>query len=174
MWASLPATIDPILLAERGAHLAGQLPLRGMRRLVELCLDDTGEVEVDLRFERPEGERRHRMYGTLSVVLHVACQRCLEPMDLMLRIEPHLLFLRPGDPEEPGRVEDVLVVDRPLSLSAMVEDELLLAMPMIPMHDLSVCPAKDHVAPEGQSGRSGERAGAGGPFSELGGLKRRR
>lgn len=142
MQASLPAIIDPILLAERGTHLAGTLPLRGMARLRELCLDDEGEVAVELRFGRAEGENRPRMVGRLQVTLHVTCQRCLERMDLRLSVTPHLLFLRPGEPEEAGIAEDVVVVDRPLSLNALVEDELLLAMPMIPMHEPDACPAR--------------------------------
>lgn len=141
MQGSLPAIIDPILLAERGTHLAGTLPVRGMARLRELCLDDEGEVAVDLRFGREPGENRPRMAGRLRVTLHVTCQRCLERMDLTLDVAPQLLFLRPGEPQE-GIEEDVVVVDRPLSLNVLIEDELLLAMPMIPRHEPDACPAR--------------------------------
>ncbi len=142
MHASLPAIIDPILLAERGTHLAGTLSVRGMARLRELCQDDGGEVAVELCFGYAQGENRARMTGRLHVTLHVTCQRCLERMDLTLSVTPHLLFLRPGEPEKAGIAEDIMVVDRPLSLNTLVEDELLLAMPMIPMHEPDVCPAR--------------------------------
>jgi uncharacterized protein len=139
MRSGLPAIIDPIQLAERGAHLIGTLPLSRMARLRQMCLDDEAEVAVDLRFGRPEGERRAQMAGELRVTLHVTCQRCLDRMDLTLTVTPQLVFRRPDEPEEPALAEDVVVVDKPLSLSAMVEDELLLAMPMFPKHDPAVC-----------------------------------
>ncbi len=142
MRSSLPAIIDPILLAERGTHLTGTLPLSRMARLRQMCLDDEAEVVVDLHFGYPEGERRARMAGELRVRLHVTCQRCLERMDLVLTATPQLVFRRPDEPQETYLTEDVVVVDKPLSLSDIVEDELLLAMPMFPKHDPAACPAR--------------------------------
>ena len=41
---------------------------------------------------------------------------------------------------------EVIEVDKPLALSELIEDELLLAMPMIPMHEFEACPAREHGA----------------------------
>jgi uncharacterized protein len=146
---ALPATIDPIQLAERGAHLIGTLPLKGMRRLMQTALAGSADVAVDLAFERGEGDNVLLMHGRLRTRLRVQCQRCLEPMDLDLESEPWLVLLRPDarhvfrQEEEP----DTLVVDKPLALITLVEDELLLSLPMVPMHALPVCPARHLVQP---------------------------
>jgi uncharacterized protein len=138
--SGLPALIDPVLLAERGARLAGRLALKGMPRLCESCVGEAGEVEVDLEFRRP-GELRE-MAGEVRAVIRVRCQRCLEPMELTLQTSPHLILLRPGEREDLVEAEaDTLVVDKPVALGTLIEDELILALPMIPMHAPGACPS---------------------------------
>jgi uncharacterized protein len=175
MFGTLPASIDPIQLAERGARLTGTLPLKSMPRLVQACLDGSGDVHVDLSFERSEGEGLYEMRGDVSVKLRVTCQRCLEEMDFWLEARPSLMLMRPGS--NPALLEleaDVMVVDKPLLLSSVVEDELLLAMPMVPLHGLNECPGKVYVAggasPVKESGKAGKVKKN--PFSVLSELKR--
>ena len=169
----LPATIDPIQLAERSARLTGTLPLKSMPRLAQTCLDGSGDVFVDLLFERGEGEKVLLMHGTLRVSLRVTCQRCLEGLDLEIEASPWLLLLRPGAGRERLDDEaDILVAGKPLLLSALVEDELLLALPMVPTHELSECPAKVYV--KNNLGRDGKdvRGAKKNPFAILDGLKK--
>jgi DUF177 domain-containing protein len=171
----LPATIDPIQLAERGARLTGTLPLKGMSRLTQNCLDDAGEVLVDLAFERGEGEKVLLMHGTLRVTLHVTCQRCLEEMDLALEASPWFILAR----SEKGRDDlgdepDILVADKPLSLSGLVEDELLLALPMVPVHELDQCPARAYVTAVADAGSPQDEEDRKSPFSVLSRLKKTR
>lgn len=141
----LPASIDPIQLAERGARLTGSLPLKGMPRLMQTALTGSGDVLVDLSFEREEGERVFVMHGTLRAHLRVTCQRCLEGMDLDVEAAPWLILLRPGERTQRDDA-DVLVTDKPISLSGLAEDELLLALPMVPLHQAGQCPAGARAA----------------------------
>lgn len=166
MKGSLPATIDPYLLAEKGAQLCGALPVRRLRRLAEHCLDDRGEVGIDLQFERSGARGLCLMHGALTATLHVACQRCLQAMDLHLATEPWLVLRRAeGATEESTGEDESLVVDKAIALSELVEDELLLAMPMIPMHTLAECPARSAVSGSGIS--AGVRKAKANPFSVL-------
>jgi uncharacterized protein len=167
MLVSLPTIIDPVLLAEKGSRLSGRLPLKGMPRLAGLCLDATGVVLVELTFERGEGCSERQMHGTLSAAVRVGCQRCLEPMTLELKAEPRLALRRPGEPQDPAEAE-VLVVDKPLALSELVEDELLLVMPMVPLHASNACAARNTGVTTG----TGRRA-ASEPFAKLKRLKRK-
>jgi len=169
----LPATIDPIQLAARGARLTGTLPLKSMPRLAQTCLDGSGDVFVDLSFERGEGEKVLLMRGTLRVNLRVTCQRCLDGMDLQIEAAPWLLLLRPEEGQDRLDDEtDILVTDKPLSLSALVEDELLLALPMVPAHALSECPAKVYARKEMSGGRQEADGEKKNPFAVLDGLKK--
>lgn len=162
MKGSLPATIDPYLLAEKGARLRGALPVRQLRRLAELCLDDRGEVGIDLQFEPSGAHGPCLMRGALTATLRVSCQRCLQAMDIHLAIEPRLVLQRADAPTDEG---ETLVVDKALVLSKLVEDELLLAMPMIPRHNLAQCPARSLVS--SSAPREGERRAKANPFSAL-------
>ncbi len=168
MSGGLPATIDPIQLAERAEHLAGTLPLDGMARLAESCSDRLGSVRIDLQFEQSGDTRIFAGRGTVDAEIRVPCQRCLEPMALSLTVRPQWLFARPGEGREPPIDEDaeVIEVDRPVVLSELIEDELLLAMPMIPMHRLEECPARHYCATDGErknpfAALKGRKPGAG-------------
>lgn len=170
MSSGLPATVDPIRLADARAHISGELPVKAMGRLRTMCLDDEGEASISLHFERSGEQSLRRMRGTITVSLHVACQRCLERMTLVVKTEPSLILVKSGDRSERLTQEtDVLVSDKPLSLTNIVEEELLLAMPMIPMHDIGDCPVKLYVtAPEAEV-----QSSRGNPFAVLSRLKRK-
>ena len=170
----LPATIDPIQLAERGARLTGTLPLKGMSRLAQTALAGSGDVFIDLAFERGEGENALLMHGRLQTRMRVTCQRCLEAMDLELEAAPWLILLRPDARRVPQEEDepDTLVVDKPLALSALVEDELLLALPMVPMHEPSRCAARAlATADSGAAELKPDEKGRPNPFSMLRKLK---
>lgn len=147
MIGGLPATIDPYRLAEKGARLNGVLPVRQMRRVAEICLNESGEVGVDLLFERSEVEEVCMLRGTLTAILQVTCQRCLDQMTLHLTTRPRLILLRAGIVVDDFNDEDeTLVVDKALALSDLIEEEVLLAMPMIPMHEPEDCSAGKFVS----------------------------
>src|SRR5229473_4632557 len=74
---SLPAIIDPIRLADEGARLVGDLSAKPMRRLAAVCLDKDARISIDLQFDR-SAQKWRRLHGTITAVLRVACQRCLQ------------------------------------------------------------------------------------------------
>ena len=81
--------------------------------------------------------------------------------------------MRPGSRRDRLDDEpDILVVDKPLLLSALVEDELLLALPMVPTHELSECPAKAYVKKELDGGRHEADGEKKNPFAVLDKLKK--
>jgi DUF177 domain-containing protein len=146
-YGQLPATFDPFQLAERGARLTGRMPLKGLARLARLCVDDAGEAQVDIVFERGDNPNLAILHGTVTAEVRVTCQRCLEPMTVTIVGESRLVYLRPGEESAaPGGDDETIELERPVQMSELVEDELLLAMPMIPMHELQDCPARAYAA----------------------------
>lgn len=146
MLGGLGATIDPILLADKGAQLSGRVPLQSMARLRAQLLDGAGEVDVDLAFERAEGSNLRRMRGRIVAQVSVTCQRCLEPMAIEIVGEPDVILLRADEPD-PGLPPeaDTLTVTTSVAVAELIEDELLLALPMVPMHALEQCPAREFI-----------------------------
>jgi uncharacterized protein len=146
MLGGLSATIDPIMLADQGQRLSGRVPVQSMARLRAQLLEDAGEVDVDLAFERAEGSNLRRMRGRIVAQLAVRCQRCLEPMTIEVVAEPDTILLAAGeaDPGLPPEA-DTLTVSTSVAVAELIEDELLLALPMVPMHELDECPARKYI-----------------------------
>ncbi len=164
----LPQQIDPFRLAETGRSLAGPLPLAGLDRLAPLLAADGGEVEVELSFARaPQGG--HVAEGTVRGRLRLVCQRCLQPVTVEVDIPVRLAFVH-HEAEMAGlgpEYEPCLVGEDALRLADMVEDELLLALPQVPMHPPEACPAARVAAPETEPEPEREH-----PFAALAQLKK--
>jgi uncharacterized protein len=147
MSARLPVQIDPIRLADEGVRLAGELPLSEFPRLREMVRAGSGEepVTIELNFERTvQGMRVMR--GWLHTRLSMTCQRCLETVVVVLEAKPFAELLRPGERSTGGTDDaETLTVEGPQPLSGLVEDELLLVMPMVPMHDEGECAAPSAI-----------------------------
>jgi uncharacterized protein len=138
----LPHQIDPFRLAEAGAQLSGHLPLRQFQRLRQVLADDTGELAVKLDFEMDE-LGVPVMVGHIQAVLLLKCQRCLEAFSFPIDIRIALAWVKTGQEADklPLRYEPYIVEETPLQLNDVIEDELLLALPQIPMHPEADCPA---------------------------------
>ena len=77
------------------------------------------------------------------------CQRCLQPLGVALHIDRWFRFV--GAEDEAARLdedceEDVLVASPRFNLLELVEDELILALPLVPMH--KACPEPLPMAPD--------------------------
>ena len=69
------------------------------------------------------------------------CQRCLQPMVLPVAVDRDYRFVADeatASAQDEDSLEDVLVWDKHFDLHALLEDEILLDLPLIPMHE--VCP----------------------------------
>lgn len=138
----LPIEIDPFRLAERGAELEGPLPLAQMQRLATALARPQGEVDVRLRFDIDDMNIPY-VRGHIEAVLYLTCQRCLEALEYRVSQELALAWVRADRDAErlPLQFEPYIVSELPIRLSDVIEDELLLALPQIPMHEESRCQA---------------------------------
>ena len=109
-----------------------------------------------------------------QAVLPLTCQRCLGVVDVALMVERSFRFV---DDESAAAVqdeqseEDVLALSREFDLPALVEDELLMALPLAARHEICPQPVKLAGA-DAQFDRSASRQDN--PFSILGKLKSRK
>lgn len=141
MLEALPDRIDPLRLARGRKRLCGQVPLARMPRLCTSLQRIDGHVDVDLQFDR-DAERLARMTGTAQALLVFSCQRCLEPVALEVCAEVNVVLLAPGERVVlQARQESTEVVGGSMPLTEMVEDELILSLPITPMHEESECRA---------------------------------
>lgn len=140
MSTSLPDLLDPWRAVDSRSVFAGRLPMSSLSRLHGLLLDATGEVEFRLAFSRDEGHRPI-LRCEVAATLRLSCQRCLEALDHQVDTST-LLALVSGIEEErclPEPYDPLLVSDKPIRPRDLIEDELLLALPQIPMHEADLC-----------------------------------
>ncbi len=144
-----PSRLDVQAFARAASALSGQWPQQRMQRLcagLATALDDAGAPDIVWNLR---GEERQRSGARAETWLHlqarcavvVLCQRCLMRMQQPLEVQRSFLFV--ADEAEAERLDeesddDVMVLTRSLDLAELVEDELILALPLVPRHN--ACP----------------------------------
>lgn len=134
---TLPQFIDVQKWADREAVIEQIHPLRVYARLLEGAVDDEGEVTVNVRLHRDQ-QGLFVVEGRMATTVKLTCQRCLEPVSTDLDVGVHLWLLR--SEEQADRLPDdadFLVIDENgcIDLAAALEDELILALPLVPAHE---------------------------------------
>jgi len=129
-----PAAIDGLAFARTAAVLKGRLGMDSLPRLAQsgcsgsvLDFVLTGEVN-----ERGKSGLRLAVDGSVRL----QCQRCLGSLDFPVQIEVQLEFAA-SEAEVTAADDDIerVVASSELSVAALVEDEVLLALPMAPKHE---------------------------------------
>lgn len=138
---------DPLEFARGRRCIEGDIALSRCVRLQDRLASLEGAIHFKLSgFLNESGDPGLRC--EVQSRLKVLCQRCLEPMDYSLQLDSSLLLTNDehlfdvDDPEAPDRIP----IQRDLPVAALVEDEILLALPMAPHHAENVCkgpPAAD-------------------------------
>lgn len=129
--------IEPFSLASKGATVERSLPFDGMCRLNESVLGTQGEVEVSLRFGIDPLHYRF-MQGTVTAHVMMRCERCLEnmPVEVVANVNVGLVKNHKQAKELAEEYEPLLLEsDEPISLSELVEEELILSLPIAPRHE---------------------------------------
>jgi uncharacterized protein len=139
----LPTYIDPKRLGIAGTRLKGSVALTPMSRLHELLHDIQGEIHIDWLFELDD-KQRPTIRGRIRAQLIQLCQRCLEPMPTEIDTQIALVVLT-HEPNQNDQLlagfEAITLESTPVLLTILVEDELILALPLIPKH--STCPSNN-------------------------------
>lgn len=142
MHQKLPKDIDPFKLAQNGLTLEGTLPVSAMGRLSESLSSNDGNVAVMMRFDVDETGLPY-MYGEFNSKLSLICERCMAPMLMDVNVECYLAIIKSerqieelAEMYEPWLIEN----NDPILLSSIVEDELILGLPLVPRHEHACLP----------------------------------
>ncbi len=122
-------------LADVGRSFRGTLPVDRMTRLAPLLASKEGELGIEIAFDLDE-RRIRTLKGTIRGEVELVCQRCLGalqfPLDLGFRLG---IITSDGEIVRlPEGYEPLLVTGDPIKTFELIEDEILLAVPSIPMH----------------------------------------
>jgi uncharacterized protein len=132
----LPERIEPVGLADAGRSFRGEVPVSELKRLSPSLSSADGHLKVELEFRLDE--RRIRILaGHIEGSVNLVCQRCLETLRFPLNLDFRLGIVSSNEEIDrlPDGYEPILVTGEPLRTFDVVEDEVLLAVPVIPLHE---------------------------------------
>jgi uncharacterized protein len=147
-------SIEPFALATQGWTIEGKISLVELERLGALVRssrsfngedqsanhDIDGDVEFTLHFDIDEGGAP-RVGGSASTTLRLQCQRCMEEMvyPITLKVRLGIVPSREAAANLPDNYDPLVVRGDEVSIASILEDELILAMPIVAMHEIENC-----------------------------------
>jgi len=158
------AVVDGLDFARNGRSLSGRVPVAALPRLADVLVSDIGAMDCEIIGER---DRDGNAYLVLQLEgsLGLRCQRCLEVLAWPLRIKSKLLLVPPGEAWPDDELEedgfDAIEAGKEMALLPLIEDEVLLALPVAPRHE--ICEPPIPVGDEREPS----------PFAVLAGLRRK-
>jgi uncharacterized protein len=150
---------------------SGSVRLAELPRLLPFVPQEAPEtsLDFDLRFFRDEGRA---MLAQLDVqtTVQVDCARCLQPMSLPLTGSSLLQFVYNDDQaEQVGDAREPVLVDAEggVTISDLLEEEVLMAIPTVAMHDYQCQPVWREDAVDEDAAPVVERPERPNPFAAL-------
>lgn len=133
---SIPKTIDIFKYTDQSRELQGILALSGMPRLEDVLVSLEGDVNVKLSFSKDEQGQRI-VIGALEAMVELICERCLTPVTKKVSSNFELGVVMSDEEAKalPRAYEPLLVESESLNVNDLVEEELMLSLPMFAYHD---------------------------------------
>jgi len=173
---SPPTQLDIKAFAHAASPLLGHDALSKYERLTQEARNS--EAETPLNWAA-SGEVRADESGTEQIWLHLqvdlclpmVCQRCMGPVDVDLSIDQSFRFVAneaAAELEDEEAEEDILVISQEFNLHDLIEDEVLMALPVVPRHETCPVDVKLEVVDAGFETALAEKLN---PFAALASLK---
>lgn len=161
-----PVVVDSAAFARDSGELHETIGLARLSRLHHALLDHSGEVAFTLKGFL-SSEQKPLLQLDITGSLNLPCQRCLGPFDWKFKSKRIFELVPPGqvlsDPADEADEVEQIFADPKLDVIGLVEDEIILCMPMAVRHEAGACTVP------GQGAESGKRES---PFGVLSGIKR--
>lgn len=138
-------TIDSLEFARHGKHLQGEIAVSDMARLREMLLSDKDLLHYNLSGSTSEKSAAHYLELSIRGKLVLECQRCLSPLDYVVDVSRVLELVQSEASfvpiEDEDEAVDMIPAESAMDVLALVEDEVLLGLPVAPRHAVGECGA---------------------------------
>jgi uncharacterized protein len=163
-WSKL---LDVGPLADSRAEIDFSIPFTGLPRVLPLLAMPDGAAHGRVDFTR-EGRI---VVAKVSVAAEVMllCQRCLSPLKWSVDSTGRAALVASSAEAErvPEPLETVLAPEHRISIRDLVEEELLLALPLVPRHENDECAGESAGTPAGEGSRDAPAGETHRPFGQL-------
>ena len=165
--------------AQEGVPLIETTLLSNMQRLAQEVqgLQPDSSVGWEARAELRVGSGTEAdvwLHLQAKTAIALTCQRCMGAVETPIEVDQWYRFVASEDvamAEDDQSEEDLLVMEPQFDLLAVLEDELLMALPLVPMHDQ--CPVAPTLS-AGEIEAIGEAGEKPNPFAALAQLKNKK
>jgi uncharacterized protein len=138
--------IDGLEIARTGAKLQGAWPVAEFLRLHDVLHSTAGTLGYELQGV-PDDQGRPALWLKVQGTLQLRCQRCLGALEFPLQIDVALRLAATQEEVDAEPVEaegpESIVAGKEMQVRGLVEDEVLLALPIAPRHDACAGGMKD-------------------------------
>lgn len=136
----LPNQIDVRKLAVKGAEINASFSPLALPRFAGMLANSNGSVTTKLYFYI-DSERKRRVDGVVEAAVEATCQRCLEPVGVVVESKFELAIVWSDDDAQrlPTSLEPLIVGEELIDLADVVEEELILSFPFVSYHDNEQC-----------------------------------
>ena len=122
----------------RSGYFQGEIEVEKLSRLCELLSSDHGGITLEFDF-RTSDFGVPMISGEIKTCLQVECQRCLQAMKTDLAFDFRLLIDAADDIVKESSFDTVYSEDGNIDIFEVVEDEIILALPLVSMHENDTC-----------------------------------
>ena len=126
------AQVNAKELSARAAVVERSLELAHLDRVRDAGGLPGTRIDAQLRFGAFDG--RTTVAVRVDGVAMLPCQRCLQPCTTDVDESAQVMVVRDEDEVVPGGYEPFVGAPEHLSLVALIEEQVLLALPLVPMH----------------------------------------
>jgi uncharacterized protein len=139
--------IDSLDFARNGRRISGEVQIAELPRLLDILENPQGILSYAVQ-GGVDKQGTHFLDVSVTGQGQLRCQRCLDGLDYPVQLETRLLLRdQPSlDALEDEEEEyDSILVDIHLNVLDLLEDEILLSLPIAPKHELGACQVTDGV-----------------------------
>ena len=116
------------------------MPISRLQRFGAMLYEVDGDIDLELSFSK--GKRGTTLIlGRVQAAVVLICQNCMQPFRKSLDCD--INFQLVGSDREFDQFEDdadaIVCENKEISLADLIEDELIMSVPMIPRHMESEC-----------------------------------
>lgn len=129
--------VDAAVCARAGSTIARRFSAAELTRLREAGGQDDSWIEAEFQFSEFDG--KPAVTGELQGTVVLTCQRCMQPVDIELDDTFQVILVEEERSDEPGGYEPVVAKASRLDLAWLAEEQALLALPLVPMHENEDC-----------------------------------
>jgi uncharacterized protein len=129
--------VDAEVCARAGSTIARHFSAADLPRLGEAGGREGSSIEANFQFAHFDD--RPAVSGELHGTAMLTCQRCMQPVPVEIDDSFQVLIVEEERSDDPGGFEPVVAKASRFDLRWLAEEQVLLALPLVPMHENADC-----------------------------------